>query len=105
MGKEKYSKSIIIKLPKDEVLKRVKKVLKKLIYPIQYENENTIIAKNENAVFAPAGELIIFDIIVEENANTKLLFFSKDLITVGNNFNRNVKNVDRLIEEFNRSSL
>ena len=78
--------------------KKLKKILKKELYPIQYENKekNIIIARIEQKWLAPAGELVIFDLIELEVNKVEVFIFSKDLLDSGVNFNRNVKNVNRL---------
>lgn len=98
-----YSKSIIVYLTKDEAFNVIKSILKRFIFPIQYENLSKcfIVAKIEQIWWAPAGELIIIDIKEVEKGKTEVLLFSKDFPDVGMNFNRNVKNVERLIHEIN----
>ena len=103
MGVIKYSRSIIAYLTKDESFKVINSILKRFIFPIQYENLSKcfVVAKIEQIWGAPAGELIIIDIKEVEKDKTEVLLFSKDFPDVGMNFNRNVKNVERLIHKIN----
>ncbi len=69
---------------------------------IQYKNKEKgiIIARVEQKWLAPAGELMVFDLkeLATDN-KVEVLIFSKDLLDSGVNFNRNVKNVNRLMKE------
>ncbi len=100
MGATKYSDTIIIDLPLKNVLEGIKKILKKELYPIQYENKEKgiIMARIEQKWLAPAGELIIFDLKELATNKVEVFIFSKDLLDSAINFNRNVKNVNRLLK-------
>ncbi|QMU64207.1 MAG: hypothetical protein GKR88_07840 [Flavobacteriaceae bacterium] len=102
MGVVKYSSSIIVSAAINDTFDEIQKLLKKLFYPIQYKNKEKgiIIARVEQKWLAPAGELMVFDLkeLATDN-KVEVLIFSKDLLDSGVNFNRNVKNVNRLMKE------
>jgi len=102
MGAGKYSESIIV-FDKSviKVFEICKNILKKLFYNMQYSNKEKafIVAKNVSADFGPAGVIVIVDIKNEDSNRVKISITSTDLTDVTWNFNRNVKNVNRLIDE------
>jgi len=103
MGAISYSSNIIVNVSMLDAFNGIKKILKKQFYPIQFENKekNIIIARIEQKWLAPAGELIVFDLKEIETNKIEILIFSKDLLNSGVNFNRNVKNVEKFIQEIN----
>ena len=101
MGAVKYSESLVVDTPINDAFDEIKKILKKLSYAVQYENreKNIVIARVEQMWLAPAGQLLLFDLKEITVNKVEILIFSKDLIDSGMNFNRNVKNVNRLLKE------
>lgn len=104
MGAIKHYNKIIVNKNISDCFSSIKSIFKKLIYPIQYENEEKyfIVAKIEQIWLAPSGELIIIDLKYIEDDMTEIVILSKDLVDTGMNFNRNVKNVNRMSEIFNK---
>lgn len=102
MGVEKYSDNITVS---DKSIIKIfeisENILKKLFYNIQYSNKEKtfIVAKNVSANFGPAGVIVIIDVQDVGDNKIKISIISTDLTDVTVNFNRNVKNVNRLINE------